>query len=53
MDENKVQLFLQKLIFAYRLKWITSKIQMEKWTQFFNCPAFIMALLDLVLDRAD
>lgn len=53
MDQNKVQLFFQKSTFAYRLKWIASKIQMEKWTQFLNCPAFIMALLDLVLGSAN
>lgn len=46
MDPNKVQLFLQKSTFAYRLKWIASKIQIEKWTHFPNRRAFIMALLD-------
>lgn len=53
MDQNKVQLFFQKSTFAYRLKWIASKIQIEKWTHFPNCRAFITALLDLVLDRAN
>lgn len=53
MDQNKVQLFLQKPTFAYRLKWIASKFQMEKWTPFPNCRAFIMALFDLVLGSAN
>lgn len=53
MDQNKVQLFLQKSTFAYRLKWIASKIQTEKWAQLPNCRTFIMALLGLVWGSAN
>lgn len=49
MDQNKVQLFLQKSTFAYQLKWIASKIQMETWNLFLNCPVLIKALLNVVL----